>query len=185
MRYERSLEQIAGDDVRTAQLVEECVDLNVRLVAVHVPAPLCVPQAATHEASAEPHAGPAKARGRELQPRLANTALDMGNRLLYEEIIELIIRVSDRIIAHYEALQGKVRNAMGGEILELMHERAARLEREALAEGVKQGIEQGIEQGETDLMAQLKERGVDESVVAEALAAARASRNKASQEQQK
>ena len=146
MRYERSLEQIAGDDVRTAQLVEECVDLNARL---------------------------------------ANTALDMGNRLLYEELIELIIRVSDHIMAHYEALRGKVRNAMGGEILELMHERAARLEREALAEGVKQGIEQGIEQGETDLMAQLKERGVDESVVAEALAAARASRNKASQEQQK
>lgn len=157
MRYEHSLEQIARDDVRTAQLVEECVNLNARL---------------------------------------ANTVVGMGNRLLYEELVELIIRVSDHIMAHYEALQGKVRNAMGGEVLELLHERAERLEREALAEGIQQGIEQGIERGieqgieqgiergEADLMAQLKERGVDESVVAEALAAARASRNKASEEKQ-
>ncbi len=66
----------------------------------------------------------------------------MGNRLLYEELIELTIRVSDHIMAHYKALQGKVRNAMGGEVLELLHERAERLEREALAEEIKQGIEQ-------------------------------------------
>ena len=149
MRYEHSLEQIASDDIRTAQLIEECVDLNARL---------------------------------------ADAVLGMGNRLLYEELVELIIRVSDHIMARYKALQGKVRNAMGVEILELLNERAERLEREARSEGIKagikQGIEQGIEQGEVDLMTQLKERGVDESVVAEALAAARASRNKASKEEQ-
>ena len=145
MRYEHSLEQIAGNNIRTAQLVEECVNLNARL---------------------------------------ANTVLGMGDRLLYEELVELIIRVSDHIMARYKALQGKVRNAMGGEVLELLNERAERLEREAHAEGIKQGIEQGIEQdieqGEVDLIAQLKERGVDESLVAEALAAARASRKSAS-----
>lgn len=149
MRYERSLDRIAADANLTAQLVEECVDLNNQLV---------------------------------------NTMLETGDRLLYEELVELIIRVIDHIMAKYESLRGKVRGAMGGEVLELLNERAKRLEREAeergyrdgIIQGEKQGIEQGIvqgiEQGIDGLVAELTERGVDENLIREAILALKQSR---------
>lgn len=149
MRYEQALDAIADDDVRTARLVEECVDLNARL---------------------------------------ADVVLGAGDRLLYEELVELIIRVSDHIMSKHDRLRGKVRNAMGGEVLELLNDRAARLEREAEERGIERGIEQGIEQGKElgikqgveqgigDLVAQLKARGVDERVIADSVAALRAAR---------
>lgn len=156
MRYENLLDAIAKDDVRTAKLIEECVEIN---------------------------------------SRLATTALESGDRLLYEQLVELIIKVSDHIMAKHEGLRKKVRKAMGGEVLELLNERALRLEREAREkglelgreqgleqgreQGLKQGREQGLKQGMDDLAAQLKARGIDESVIMDAIAAARESRKSA------
>ncbi|MBO7675855.1 MAG: hypothetical protein J6S63_12750, partial [Atopobiaceae bacterium] len=82
--------------------------------------------------------------------------------------------------------------AMGGEVLELLNERAERLEREAeergyrdgiiqgekqgIEQGIVQGIEQGIEQGIDGLVAELTERGVDENLIREAILALKQSR---------
>ena len=55
---------------------------------------------------------------------------------------------------------------MGGEVLELLNDRAERLEREAesrgLEQGIKRGIEQGIEQGMEQGIAQGVERGASD-----------------------
>lgn len=99
----------------------------------------------------------------ELNARLANALQESGDRLLYEELVELIIRVSDYIMSKHDELRGKVRNAMGGEVLELLNDRAERLEREAEQRGIEQGVD--------SLAAQLKARGVDETIIAEAIAA--------------
>ncbi|MDO4798263.1 MAG: hypothetical protein Q4A01_09645 [Coriobacteriales bacterium] len=122
MRYEGQLDQIARDGARTAQLVEECVELNA-----------C----------------------------LAKEVLEEDNRLLYEQLVELIIKVSDYLLQQHDDLRGKVRHAMGGEVLELINERAARLEREAREQGLKLGLEQGADQ----LARALKELGVDAATV--------------------
>lgn len=125
----------------------------------------------------------------DLNAQLANALLTTGDRLLYEELVELIIRVIDHIMARYESLKGKVRSAMGGEVLELLNDRAERLEREAEARGIERGIQQGIErgieqgiqqgiqqgidqgkkQGIDSLVAELMERGVDEGLIREAV----------------
>lgn len=143
MRYEQTLAQIAADDVRTAQLLVECA---------------------------------------ELRASLEELTLATGDTILYEQLVELIIRVSDHMLAAYETLRKKVRRAMGGEVLELWRERAARLEQEArelgielgiergIEQGVEQGIEQGIEQGVDDLARRLRERGVDDALIDEAIA---------------
>ena len=55
---------------------------------------------------------------------------------------------------------------MGGEVLELLNDRAQRLEREA----EQRGIEQGIEQGVTSLSEKLERLGVDASLIQEAVA---------------
>lgn len=119
----------------------------------------------------------------ELRIRLAEQTLDEGDDLLYEEMTELIIRVSDHLLAAFGPLRRKVRAAMGGEVLELLNDRAARMEREAREQGfqrgVEQGIEQGIEQGEAqgseravrELSAQLSALGVERSLIDRAVAA--------------
>ena len=79
---------------------------------------------------------------------------------------------------------------MGGEVLELMNDRAARLEREAEKRGLEEGLEQGIEQGTQQglekglekgrelgiesIVKALKNRGVDAALIDEAVAAVRA-----------
>ena len=69
---------------------------------------------------------------------------------------------------------------MGGEVLELLNDRAERLEREAesrgLERGLKRGIEQGIEQGASDLADLLKGLGVGEEVINDAMSALREKR---------
>lgn len=107
----------------------------------------------------------------DLNTQLVNAMSETGDRLLYEELVELIIRVIDHILDKYESLRGKVRGAMGGEVLELLNERAKRLEREAEERGIEQGIVRGIEQGIESLVAELTERGVDEKLIHEAVAA--------------
>lgn len=67
----------------------------------------------------------------DLHSRLVNATLASDDRLLYEELVELVTRVSDYMLSKHDELRGKVRNAMGGEVLELLNERAKRLEREA------------------------------------------------------
>ena len=97
--------------------------------------------------------------------------------MLYEQLVELIIRVADYILRAEDALRRKVRRAMGGEVLELMRERAERLEREAEARGIERGekigiengIEEGIEQGRNDLADKLRGLGVDEALLRKAL----------------
>ena len=109
-----------------------------------------------------------------LRNQLELATLGMGNGLLYEQLVELIIKVSDHLLAAHDALRRKVRMAMGGEILELMRERATRLEEEALELGIEQGkqlgIEQGIEQGIERLANELRQRGVDEETIQSAIA---------------
>ena len=130
----------------------------------------------------------------DISARLASVVIGDDDRLLYEELVELIIRVSDHIMAKHDALRGKVRKAMGGEVLELLNDRAARLEREAREEGLKQGRElglelgleqgreqgreQGLEQGLAGLAEQLRERGVSEDLLADAIAAVHKSNEK-------
>ena len=123
---------------------------------------------------------------------LAEATLDKGDTLLYEELTELIIRVSDYVTRAYEALQKKVRAAMGGEVLELLNDRAKRLEHEAedrglalglqqgmeqgLQQGMEQGIEQGMEQGASDLANLLKGLGIEEEILDQAIEALRENR---------
>ena len=140
MRYEKVLGAIEDDDVRTAQLIAECAGLRAEL---------------------------------------ERATLAAGDAVLYEQLVELIIRVSDHMMEKHEMLRKKVRSAMGGEVLELMRDRAERLEREAEARGIELGIEQGIEQGIAqgiaqgrsqaieELVALLRERGVDEAIISE------------------
>lgn len=144
MRYEQELASIDKDDTQTSQLVAECTDLRMRL---------------------------------------AEATIGRGDTMLYEELTELIIRVSDHLTRAYGALQKKVRAAMGGEVLELLNDRAERLEREAesrglerglkrgLERGLEQGLERGLEQGASDLADLLKELGVGEEVIDEAMSA--------------
>ena len=70
---------------------------------------------------------------------------------------------------------------MGGEVLELLNDRAERMAREAeergLADGMKRGMERGLEQGmkqgASDLAELLRARGVEEDLIEEAMAALR------------
>ena len=98
----------------------------------------------------------------------------MGDTPLYEELVELIIRISDHLLAAYKALQKRVRKAMGGEVLELWRERAERLEREAEARGIEQGIERGVD----GLASKLRELGIDEELLNEAVSSLEAERKK-------
>lgn len=75
---------------------------------------------------------------------------------------------------------------MGGEVLELWPERAERLEREAEARGIEQGIQQGLEQGIEEgveqgvdvLAAKLRELGIDEKMLDEAVSSIKAEHDK-------
>jgi hypothetical protein len=108
----------------------------------------------------------------DLRMRLAEATIGQGEVILFEEIIELIIRVSDHITAAYETLQKKVRAVMGGEVLELWADRVERVEREA-REAREQGLEQGLEQGINELSQKLLELGVSEELIAQAVAQVR------------
>ena len=102
----------------------------------------------------------------DLHAKLTQTVLHSGDRLLYEQLIELIIRVVNHIMRKQDSLRGKVRSAMGGEVLELVNDRAARLEREAEKRGFAQGERQGVES-----MAQLlKEQGLDDARIDQVVA---------------
>ena len=106
----------------------------------------------------------------DLRARLESSTLAAGEPLLYEQLVELIIRVSDHMLENHEELRRKVRRTMGGEVLELISDRVVQLEREA-KEARERGIEQGIEQGMDALSQKLVEYGVDESLIADAKAA--------------
>ena len=110
----------------------------------------------------------------DLRAGLEAATLAGGETLLYEELTGLIIRVTNYLLAAHETLQRKVARAMGGEVLELLHERAERLEREAWDRGLRRGTEQGLEQGLESIMAQLRAHGVDEALLQSAAEAARA-----------
>lgn len=114
----------------------------------------------------------------ELRGELESLTVKSGDTVLYEELVELIIKVSDHLFASTEALRKRVRKAMGGEVLELMRERAARLEREAETRGIELGIEQGIEQGQErgikTLSEELRAQGVDGALIEAAIATIRA-----------
>lgn len=105
----------------------------------------------------------------ELRIELADATLGRGDDLLYEELTELIIRVSDYLTRANEALQKKVRAAMGGEVLELLNDRAERMAREA----EERGLADGMKQGASNLAELLRARGVEEDLIEEAMAALR------------
>lgn len=103
-----------------------------------------------------------------LRADLEAATLGQGEPLLYEQLLELIIRVNDYLLASQDDLRKKVHMTMGGEVIEFAYERVERLEREA-AEAREQGIEQGID----GLSEALKARGVDEALIDEAVATLR------------
>jgi hypothetical protein len=100
----------------------------------------------------------------DLRARLETETVGTGDALLYEQLVELIIMVSDHMLATQDALRKKVKRAMGGEVLELMRERAERLEREAKQQGFEQGLEQGIEQGIEQGLEQGLEQGIEQGL---------------------
>ena len=100
----------------------------------------------------------------DLRANLESMTVETGDTKLYEELVELIIKVSDHLFAAYGILQKKVRRAMGGEVLELLHDRAERLEREGVARGIEIGIQQGIEQGIEQGIQQGIEQGIEQGI---------------------
>jgi len=63
-----------------------------------------------------------------LRKQLERVTLSQDKALLYEQLVELAVRISDHILAKQETLRRKVRISMGGEILELMSDRIAAAE---------------------------------------------------------
>ena len=103
----------------------------------------------------------------DLRNKLEGATLAEGQPLLYEQLLELIIRVCDHLFRAHEGLRRKVRRTMGGEVLELMRERSERLEREAEQRGREIGLElgreQGLEQGLEQAVARLRSAGLNEA----------------------
>ena len=97
----------------------------------------------------------------ELRAGLEASTLAAGETLLYEELTELIIMVSDHMLKAHKTLREKVRRTMGGEVLELLNDRAKRLEKEAEARGIELGLERGIEQGIEQGLEQGLEQGIE------------------------
>jgi len=110
----------------------------------------------------------------ELNRRLAETPLAQADSLLHQELLELIIRVSDHLLAADEALQKKVRSAMGGEVLELLNDRAERMKREGVeqgrVEGRVEGRKEGREQRSQEIAARMAELGYSQQAIDEVLA---------------
>ncbi|MDO4537490.1 MAG: hypothetical protein Q4B54_04955 [Coriobacteriales bacterium] len=106
-----------------------------------------------------------------LRAELESAVLRMNETSLYEGLIELIIKVSDYLLAAHKALQQEVRKAMGGEVLELWPDKAKRLADEAKAAGREEGV--------ADLSAKLRELGIDEDMLEEAVSSIGAARDKA------
>ena len=94
---------------------------------------------------------------REIRMRLADLTLLQGDELLYRQITELIIRVSDHLLAANEPLNRKVRPAMGGEVLELMDDK--------IEHSRKEGIQEGVEQAESILAEQMAALGIDRALI--------------------
>lgn len=64
----------------------------------------------------------------------------------YDDMSELIIKISDHILREQNKIRERVRNIMRGEILELYSERVARISKEKLNEGLALGLSQGLSQ---------------------------------------
>lgn len=123
---------------------------------------------------------------------LVAETIDCDRADLYDQIVELTVRVSDYLLYAQAKLRKKVRAAMGGEILELMSDRIAAAEEEAAKrgerkgfeigeqrgleigtqQGIEQGIERGIEQGIERMAASLRAFGVDEAAIQSAIRSA-------------
>ena len=73
----------------------------------------------------------------------------------HSEAARICTRCNTDALKKYGKLGQKVRRAMGGEVLELIWDRAERLEREAREQGLRDGREQGIEQGRLIALAEL------------------------------
>ena len=68
-----------------------------------------------------------------------------GKSILYRDLIELIVMISDYMIASENARE-RIGVTMGGKVLELASEREIRLRNEAVAAAVQQTTEQVTEQ---------------------------------------
>ena len=113
----------------------------------------------------------------DLGARLAEATIERGDSLLYEQLTELIIRISDYLTRQNADLQRKVRAAMGGVVLELADDRARRMVQEAKEQGKEQGVDLGMDLGVDlgmDKFADaLRGLGADEGLIAEAMRMAR------------
>jgi len=112
-----------------------------------------------------------------LRAKLEAETLAAGDCMLYEQLIELIIRVNVPFLAAHESLRQEVKGAMGGDVWELLGERAERLEREA-REALEQGLEQGRSEAVDAMAEQLRAQGIDASEIDKAVAAVRSATEK-------
>ena len=105
-----------------------------------------------------------------LRRRLEEVTVKEDKALLYEQIVELSVRVSNYLLANLEKLREEVKASMGGMIIDLMSDKIAAAEKEALArgleEGRKEGFEQGIEQGIEHAIEAARVAGADEATIA-------------------
>lgn len=114
----------------------------------------------------------------EVRSGLERMAVEDGGTTQLQEMVELILKVSDYLLDSYEDLRRKVDAAMGGEVLELLTDKLAKAEqaeKEARERGLQQGLEQGLEQGRDQgmdrLAAALAEKGVDKDLIASTIEA--------------
>ncbi len=87
-----------------------------------------------------------------IRDRLAEELSDRFT--IYDDLIELIVKISDHILRKQNNIRERMRKLMGVQLLELHSERMARIAKEKMDEGLSQGIAQGIAQGMAQGIAQ-------------------------------
>jgi hypothetical protein len=85
-----------------------------------------------------------------LRGTLEALTLAEGDRMAYEVLTELIMRVADHVLRAEERLRQEARKAMGGEVLELSFER---------------GVREGLKEGREEMIGKLRMLGVDEGLL--------------------
>ena len=95
----------------------------------------------------------------EIRKRLETEFISEKKSVLYTDIIDLIVRISDHVFAEKENVRKGVEEIMGGKVLEL---RSERLREEGREEGRAEGRAEGREEGR----AEGREEGVESEKIA-------------------
>ena len=90
----------------------------------------------------------------ELRERLEEATLGAGRAVLYDQIVEVMVRISDYLMSAEAALGKKVRAVMGGEVWELMTDKLQAAEERA------ERAERNYEQSKRDTLRSLVKKGL-------------------------